>query len=276
MQYSEETNISGNRRSSIGFVRFTLLLLCLLSIIIGATIIKISSNHNTYSDNGISLSGKTDIKRILTDSANSVGATDNVYVKIGGRPIGISVNAGGLIVLGQTEVATENGAVNPALNSGLKTGDIVLSINDEKLTSIFQLKKVLEKGDGAVKLKASRDGKVFEAEITPALDKLTSQKRLGLLLKEDMGGVGTLTFVTNDGTFGALGPYIADAESGLSYELNSGNIYETSVDGVIKGERGKAGGLIADVNRLSEPIGDINQNTKIGIFGNFTADYDGA
>ena len=104
MQYSEETNISGNRRSSIGFVRFTLLLLCLLSIIIGATIIKISSNHNTYSDNGISLSGKTDIKRILTDSANSVGATDNVYVKIGGRPIGISVNAGGLIVLGQTEV----------------------------------------------------------------------------------------------------------------------------------------------------------------------------
>lgn len=276
MQYSEETNISGNRRSSIGFIRFTLLLLCLLSIIIGATIIKISSNHNTYSDNGISLSGKTDIKRILTDSANSVGATDNVYVKIGGRPIGISVNAGGLIVLGQTEVATENGAVNPALNSGLKTGDIVLSINDEKLTSIFQLKKVLEKADGAVKLKASRGGKVFESEITPALDKLTSQKRLGLLLKEDMGGVGTLTFVTNDGKFGALGHYIADAESGLSYELNSGNIYETSVDGVIKGERGKAGGLIADVNRLSEPIGDINQNTKIGIFGNFTADYDGA
>lgn len=62
----------------------------------------------------------------------------------------------------------------------------------------------------------------------------------------------------------------------MSRELSSGHIYATSIDGVIKGERGQAGGLVADVNRLSDPIGDIKKNTQIGIFGDFTADYDGA
>ena len=274
MQYTDETN---NKRRLIRDKRgiWLILFFCLFAFIIGATIINNNSNYNTNSINSESFEYTTGARRVLVNGSQKTSAADNVYVKIGGTPIGISVNAGGLIVLGQSEVVTEYDTVYPAAKSGLQVGDVVRSINGEGLYSIYQLKKILETLDGNAKLSVVRDGKVFDSYITPALDKLTGQKRLGLMLKEDIGGVGTLTFVTKDGQFGALGHYIMDGESGLSYELNSGHIYATSIDGVIKGERGKAGGLVADVNRLSTPIGDINQNTDIGIYGDYTADYDG-
>lgn len=275
MQNTNEQPNSNKQVSRRGAL-IILAILCLLSAIIGTTIIKNNQNYNTLSVNDTVIEDRLNAKRMLVDRYESTLNGDS-YVKIGGVPIGISVNASGLIVIGQSEVLTEDyGAVYPARNTGLQAGDVIITLNGENLTSIYQLKKILEKIDGAVTLSVNRGGNIFETTITPAVDRLSAQKRLGLMLKEDVGGVGTLTFVTQDGRFGALGHYIADAESGLSYELNSGNIYQTSIDDVIKGERGKAGGLVGNVNRLSDPVGIINQNTDIGIFGDYTADYDGA
>lgn len=275
MQYTEETN-GNNRQKRERRVKWLVLFFSLFAFIIGATIIKNNLNYNTNTVNNESFEYAAGARRVLVSGSDKQTVGDSVYVKIGGTPIGISVNAGGLIVIGQSEVVTEYGTVDPAAKSGLQVGDVVRSINGEALASIYQLKKFLETIEGAAKLTVARDGRVFDSYITPALDKLTGQKRLGLLLKEDIGGVGTLTFVTKEGQFGALGHYIADGESGLSYELNSGHIYATSIDGVVKGERGKAGGLVADVNRLSKPIGDIDQNTDIGIYGDYTSEYGGA
>lgn len=273
MQYSDESNFSYRQNKRAGVV-WIFTIICLFCLIIGATITKNTENYNTKPLNNDIFINRPGVSRKLVNS-RSAFASDGVYVKIGGKPIGISVNADGLIVIGQSEVVTEQGTVDPAAQSGLLVGDILKQINGEKLNSIYQLKKILENSDGAVRLTVERGVETFDTYITPALDKLTGQQRIGLLLKEDVGGVGTLTFVTDDGKFGALGHYILDAESGLSGELDSGSIFQTSVDGVIKGERGKAGGLVADVNRLSEPIGDIQKNTGIGIFGNYFADYDG-
>lgn len=251
------------------------MIIAVLAFVFCLTTIKTGENNNTYSQIESKSQNGFEVKRMLADKIEST-AQDSIYVKIGGRPIGISVNAGGLIVLGQSEVVTEDGVVDPAGISGLQVGDVITSVNGESVSSIFQLKKLLENTDGAVKLTVKRADETFETYITPAMDSLTAQKRLGLLLKEDVGGVGTLTFVTTDGKFGALGHFIADGDSGLSAELNSGYIYNTSIDGVIKGERGQAGGLVADVNRLSKPVGEITRNTRIGIYGDYTADYDGA
>lgn len=273
MQHTEELNMAVKRR-----VRGTATIIAVIAmaflLIIGLTTLKIIKIENTQIDYSRLKNGFS-VERMLVNETEST-AQNNVYVKIGGRPIGISINAGGLIVLGRSEVLTENGAADPAGQTGLQVGDVVIKVDSNSVSSIFQLKKLLESAGDTVRLTVKRGDNIFETDIRPALDSLTSQKKLGLLLKEDVGGVGTLTFVTTDGKFGALGHYIADGDSGLSRELSSGHIYATSVDGVIKGERGQAGGLVADVNRLSDPIGDIKKNTQIGIFGDFTANYDGA
>ncbi len=248
---------------------------CLFAFVFGLTTINNGKNNNTSSSNKAEFYDNQSFKRVLTGNATAVD-NDSVYVRIGGKPIGISVNAGGLIVIGQSEVFTDEGVIKPAYGKNIKNGDVILSVAGEDVSSIYGLKQILERADnGEVALWINRDGELFTVNMTPAVDRMTGQKKLGLMLKEDVGGVGTLTFVTQDGRFGALGHYIADAESGLSYELNSGSIYSTSVDGVIKGEKGKAGGLIADVNRLSQPVGSVAINSDIGIFGNYTSQYDG-
>lgn len=273
MQHTDELNMAGKRGSRSVAALIAVISMAIM-MIIGLTTIKIIKIENTQIANCKEFKNGFPVERMLANEIEST-VQDNVYVKIGGRPIGISINAGGLIVLGKSEVLTENGTTDPAAKSGLQVGDVITKVDGNQVSSIFQLKKMLENAGETVGLTVKRGDDSFETHIKPEIDSLTAQKKLGLLLKEDVGGVGTLTFVTTDGKFGALGHYIADGDSGLSRELSFGHIYATSIDGVIKGERGQAGGLVADVNRLSDPIGDIKKNTQIGIFGDFTADYDG-
>ncbi len=274
MQHTEDI-IAANKRSIAIRAVIILVAICFLVLIFSQTIPKFDTNDNTYGNSQPSEEQRLDAKRQLADSSKRV-AQDSVYVRIGGRPIGISVNAGGLIVSGFSEVDTEAGSVSPAQYAGIKTGDVLYSVNGESVSSIFRLKMISDGFAGdEMELGILRDGIRFTVRLAPAADRATGQKKLGLMLKEDVGGVGTLTFVTQEGRFGALGHYIADGESGLDYELTYGNIYDTEIDGVIRGESGKAGGLIADVNRLSEPVGSIARNTDIGLFGEYTADYSG-
>ena len=273
MQNSNERFFS-DKRGNLKALFVIVAVLCLFAVISAVTIIKNDKNYNTSTVEGAAFEERTVGKRKLTDACEDAAAGD-AYVKIGGKPIGISINAGGLIVLGKSEVTTEIGAVYPAKDAKVERGDIVREINGKEVKSIYQLKLLLDESKGAVTLTVDRAGEIFKADITPATDIISGQKRIGLTLKEDIGGVGTLTFVTQDGRFGALGHYIADSESGLSSQLDNGYIYDTTVTGVVKGERGAAGGLIADVNRLSDPIGGIDKNTNIGIYGDYFSKYDG-
>ncbi len=275
MQNTNDFSFS-SARGKIVRVLVILATVCLFAFIFGQSITKNAVYDNTSSSIIKRNEQSVTAKRKLTYASKYAVENDNIYVRIGGKPIGIAINAGGLIVIGESEVLTDGGTVYPARNSGIKVGDVIVSVNGNDINSIYQLKTVLDGvSNDAVSVKAIRDGAAFDTNILPATDRLTGQKKLGLMLKEDVGGVGTLTFVTQDGRFGALGHYIADNESGLSYELTYGNIYKTSIDDIVKGERGKAGGLVGDVNRLSTPIGKITMNTNIGLFGEYTADYDG-
>ncbi len=192
------------------------------------------------------------------------------YVHIGGIPIGISVNAGGLIVVDKCAVSTSLGDVFPSARADIKTGDVIMKVNGEDVTSIYKLKNLLEKyGESGVTLSINRNGYVFDVKVNATKDTL-GQYKLGLMLKEDVSGVGTLTFITQDGKFGALGHHICDGESGLCEQLSDGKIYNARVESVVKGEKGKAGGLIAEVNKLQKSIGEVECNTNIGIFGEYS------
>ena len=195
---------------------------------------------------------------------------DSSFVHIGGKPIGIAISAGGLIVIGDGGVKTQAGEVYPSRNL-VQIGDVITKVNGTNISSIYELKKLLnENEDNKVVLTIERRGESIDVSINPATERITGQKKLGLALKEDVGGVGTLTFVTENGGFAALGHYINDAETGLGGELDEGNIYNTSIESVEKGEIGKAGGLVASVNRLSTPIGKIKANTNIGLYGEYS------
>ena len=184
-------------------------------------------------------------------------------VMLGGTPIGISVYTDGLVVLETTEVITNHGKTFPT-GGQLRRGDIISEIDGAKVKSLSELiKSVSEK---ECKIKAIRNGEEFIANCKPAKDALSGEYKLGIYIKECVSGIGTVTFVTENGYYGALGHRISDVESGLSFEYQSGNIYNATVSGAIKGQKGKAGELIGRFIR-SDEIGTVNKNTPYGIYG---------
>lgn len=250
----------------------TILLFCgFFALINNISILKNIEIKNTSNENSVHFNEK-----LLFDRISFCTVSDNDYVRIGGNPIGISIKTEGLIVVSKGNVQTAEGDVMPMKNSKICSGDILLKVNDEKVNSLYKLKKTLSalKNPKAT-IDFLHDSKTYSDTVTCAKDKSDGSFKLGLALKEDVGGVGTLTFVTKNGNFAALGHHIVDTNTSLDCELNKGNIYNATVDGVVKGEIGKAGGLVADVNRFSKGVGEICENSNIGLYGKFTSDFDG-
>ena len=90
---------------------------------------------------------------------------------------------------------------------------------------------------------------------------------LGLLLRDGLSGIGTLTFRDPDsGIFGALGHSINDAATGLAVPVREGSITDAQIVSVTPGAAGAPGELdgCADLGRV---LGEITRNSEVGIFG---------
>lgn len=191
------------------------------------------------------------------------------YVYLGGQPVGIAVRAGGLIVTGTSPVPTENGEVYPLGGADVARGDIITAIDGESCGSLYAFREKIGDVKGDVTLTVRRGDKVFDLKVTPVKEAASGKKRLGLVLKEDVGGIGTMTFTTEENAYAALGHAISDVETGLKEQLKDGNVYNVVVEGVTKGTNGAAGGLQARINRLGKPVGRNLENTDIGIYGEY-------
>ena len=75
-------------------------------------------------------------------------------------------------------------------------------------------------------------------------------------------------YITKNGKFGALGHGITDADTGTLMDLRGGELYETKILDIIKGQKGAPGELEGYINMVAkECIGKIDKNTSLGIFG---------
>ena len=202
----------------------------------------------------------------ILDLKVNVVKDDEYYV--GGDLLGFSLQSRGVILVGGNFIITENGIEKPFEDSNLKTGDIILSMNDIPVNSVEDISKVLNSTQGEVlDLVVKRNGEMFNVSIKPALDIQTNTYKLGLWVKEDAMGIGTLTFVNaTTGRFGALGHCINEGESSECIEISSGSIYESKVLGVKVGKNGVAGELIGTFNK-NEPIGTVDKNSNYGVYG---------
>lgn len=214
-------------------------------------------------NSGLVKAENSDTYPLYTDN---IAFSEEVY--LGGIPLGISIKTDGLIVVGLTDVITADGAKMPSRNGDIFVGDIIVSACGKSVHSLQELKSVIVDGK-PVNLALKRGGTLRTVSVCPLLDKLTNNYKIGIMVKEEVNGIGTLSFITSDKRYGALGHRITDGESGLSFELNHGQIFEATITGVIKGEKGKAGGLKGGFSKLATSVGTIDGNTSFGIFGTF-------
>lgn len=199
----------------------------------------------------------------------NIGEEKEIFV--GGVPIGFSIDIDGLIILGGNSVLTSNGLTNNFEKSGLKKGDILTAINDTKISSLEDLKKVLdtEKYDGEkIILHINRNNEKMKLEIEPILDKEENKYKLGVWVRNDASGVGTLTYVKcDDLSYGALGHPITDYETGALIPTRGGKIFTCNVVGLNKGEKGTPGEIKGVFVQGKNNKGTVKKNTPFGVFG---------
>ena len=182
-------------------------------------------------------------------------ASDDDYY-VGGVPVGLAINTGGAIVIGD-----ENGSV-------LKEGDIITQINGVEVKNLNQISEVLQNCGEEVEIVYLRKNRPIKALLKTHKDDETGRLKLGLWVKDDVTGVGTLTFVNkNTHKYGALGHPIVEANSGNTVPVSTGRLYECNLIGINKGKKNDPGELKCVFVSNSKSKGDIESNTKFGISG---------
>ena len=185
-----------------------------------------------------------------------------------GRAVGIKLFSDGVVVVGTSEIATDEGNVNPAKACGLKEGDIITHINSTEVDTIEEVSALLQELEGeAMSIRAIRDDKQVQFTAQAALCASDGAYKLGAWIRDSMAGIGTVTFYCPDtGAFGALGHGINDTDTALLMPLDSGSILPATVAGVEKGQAGDPGQL-QGVFDTDSTLGLLHANTSGGVFG---------
>ncbi|GHV01944.1 SpoIVB peptidase [Clostridia bacterium] len=196
----------------------------------------------------------------------------NERVYLGGMPVGLTLHAKGVIVLGIGNVRTKDGIARPFEGKSVREGDVIDRINEIDILGSEDIARVLsETGAAAVTVRFTHKGKRYTETVSPALDNTTGTYKLGLWIRDTSAGVGTVTFVKQDLRFGALGHPICDADVGDILPIHGGNVYKCSIIGVVKGKKGSAGELRGIFLRNKHKLGAIDKNNKFGVFGRMEA-----
>lgn len=185
-----------------------------------------------------------------------------------GIPIGIYMKTDGILVIGTGTVHGADGLnYEPAYNL-IRSGDYITAINGEEVNNKSDLiKKIEQYGMGDIILNIRRNGEEFPVKIKP-VETSPGEYKAGIWIRDNTQGVGTLTFVTDDMEFGALGHGINDVDTSTLMELKSGTLYDTEIISITKGTSGSPGELTGVINYSTEHIlGNITSNTSEGVFG---------
>lgn len=191
----------------------------------------------------------------------------------GGNCIGLSLESKGVVLIGSNFVITKRGTQNPIATSSLQIGDIILEMNGCSVNNITDISNVLDNNEGEpIEILYKRNNETFTTEITPALDFQSKKYKLGLWIRDNALGVGTLTFVKDDLRYGSLGHAINDEDTKQCFDVSDGQIYNCSVVGVKKGQKGTPGELIG-LFMLGDGVqGDIDKNCLNGVYGQISED----
>lgn len=266
------------------------------------------SGENGGNDGNVGNGGSGQAIGQTADTAPADRATDSDYEETGkicdstgvegvyacGRLTGIYEQTEGVLVVNTTEVTDEDGKkVNPA-DKKVKCGDYIMSVNgrtvadkeelseavndimkeyDENLDESLKDKSNEDKikseiNKRTVKIKFLRGGEEMSADIAPVrMD--DGRYYMGIWVKDDLAGIGTITYYTKEGRFGALGHGIGDGtQSGNLLYANSGDLYSMKLTKIKKGKAGTPGeiGGVVYFGKKSH-IGTLDCNSNLGIYG---------
>ena len=183
-----------------------------------------------------------------------------------GNTVGIQMSTDGIIVVG-FGTQDKMGGESPAEAAGIRTGDIIVSVGGRSTKTAAEFLTAISQLDGSeVEIQVLRSGERRSFNVKPVQSENGSWQ-LGIWLRDSVSGIGTVTFYDpENGTYGALGHPISDADTGIIMPVGEGVIMFSTVVDVKPGVSGSPGELCGYFE-IDDRIGDISINSESGIFG---------
>lgn len=251
------------------------------------------NNNNASGNDASAIDGNTNNNSNSDNAGSSNTGNDTSQNKITGvyacgRLTGIYEQTEGVLVVNIAEVEDEYGTKHTPGKGKVKCGDYIISVNGRSVDNKEELSDTVndimneceagnknESKDNAkngcenkIEIKFLRGGKEKTAKVTP-VKAADGKYYMGIWVKDDLAGIGTITYYTKDGRFGALGHGIGDGtESGNLLSAGSGDLYAMELTKIKKGKSGEPGELggVVYFGKRSH-IGTLDCNSDLGIYG---------
>lgn len=188
----------------------------------------------------------------------------------GGQLVGVKLETEGVVVVGLEELeGLDEQIYNPGDEAGLMLGDILYKVNDKEVNTAEEVIELIhDVNEETVKVDILRNKEKKCLEISPVKCKSDDQYRLGLWVRDNTAGIGTMTFfedVTNK--FGALGHPITDITTNVTIPVKDGSIVSSKVLSILPGKSGSPGEIRGIFYNEDKILGHLSKNTENGIFG---------
>lgn len=201
--------------------------------------------------------------------------TESSDVFVSGSAVGLYMETQGVLIIDTGEIVSETGISEEPAKNIVKPGDYIVAFNEQKISTKKELMDDIAELTGeSVTLDIKRGDETIPVSLSPVRD-IEGEYKLGIWVRDDTQGIGTLTFVDGNGRYGALGHGISDVDTGELLNIKDGQLYQAQILGIQKGSNGYPGELSGLIRYEADyVIGSISANTTNGIYGEFHGNID--
>lgn len=202
----------------------------------------------------------------------NVDVLPSIHLIPGGHSIGVLLRTEGVMVVGYSPILNErNEPCFPAKDADVAIGDMILEINGVKIDTDEQARATIaslgSRSRDSIELTIKRHNKIIKRVVYPQFCQDTKSYRIGLFIRDNAGGIGTLTFYDPlSKKYGALGHVISDNITNQRINIRQGKIISASIEDIQLAKRGNPGEKIGIFIEDSE-LGSIEKNESCGIYG---------
>lgn len=197
-----------------------------------------------------------------------VQTIDDKSVFASGRLVGIYEHMDGVLVLDEVSFKNDCGTVVEPAKDKVMKGDYITAIDGKLVKTKEEIAELVNSGKGGfMRFSILRGEEEIETLIQP--EKSSDGNYLaGIWIKDDLAGIGTVTYYTSNGEFGALGHGIGDGVTENLLSVKDGDLYNMSLQKIEKGEVGTPGQISGTIYFGNDShIGHLSNNLNIGIYG---------
>ncbi|MGN1344260.1 MAG: SpoIVB peptidase S55 domain-containing protein, partial [Traorella sp.] len=186
-------------------------------------------------------------------------------VYLGGESIGIQIQYEGLLITSTYPIQQDTINIDPK-NQDIQSGDTLLEINGNTIETLQDFTTTIKQYPNQkveITLKRNHDIIYRMLEIIHQ----EGNYKTGLLLKDEITGIGTLTYIdpiTKNSA--SLGHEILDQDTQKPISLSDGTIFGSSVNQIKKAQISRVGEKQAII-LFNENLGNIHKINQFGIYG---------